>query len=283
MSNQFVVDSNFDKNITNSYFLSIQLTLDGFSFCVLDPISNEYILFSEHALSINDSLIQSIEKELKENEYLQLPYQKVFVLYYTKQNTLIPTSLYQKDQKELYLDFCFNQNKFEEELTFSNKIKMADSYCIFSIPKTIVELLNNKFSNIYYYCSTTPFIETALLNTSFNYDQFQIYINLQNSIFDIIAIAGNDLKLHNSFKFHDKKEFLYYTLLIFEQLKLNTNTSTIFLSGAISKTDEIYSLLKKYIKNIEIVKESKHFKFASVFKTISLQEHINLINIPLCV
>ncbi len=283
MSNQFVVDSNFDKNITNSYFLSIQLTLDGFSFCVLDPISNEYILFFHHSFSINESSIKTLEKELSSNEYLQLNYQKIYVLYYTQRNTLIPTSLYQDNQKGLYLDFCFNQDKFNEELAFSNKIKMADSYCIFSIPKAIVQLFNEKYTNVYYYCSTTPFIETALLNTSFNYDQYQIYINLHNSIFDIIVITGNDLKLHNSFMFQDKREFLYYTLLIFEQLKLNTHTSNVFLSGEFSKTDEIYELLKKYIKNITVLKESKHFKFSSVFKTVSIQDHFNLINIPLCV
>ncbi len=283
MSNQFVVDSNFDKNITNSYFLSIQLTLDGFSFCVLDPISNEYILFFQKPLSLNQSLINSIEDELTNNEFLQFPYQKVFVLYYTKQNTLIPSSLYEEEKKDLYLEFCFNNKKFNEELAFCNKIKMADSYCVFSIPKSIVELLENKYENIYYYCPTTPFIETALLNTNFNNDKYQIYINMQNSFFDIIVISGNNLKLHNSFKFHDKKEFLYYTLLIFEQLKLNNNSSKVFFTGKINKTDDIYLLLKKYIKHIEIIKDSKHFKFSTIFKNISLQDHINLINIPLCV
>ncbi len=283
MSNQFVVDSNFDKNITNSYFLSIQITLDGFSFCVLDPISNEYILFFDKSLSLNQSTISFLENELSENEYLQMPYQKVFILYNTKYNTLIPSSLFQEEKKNQYLNFCFNKNKFNEELTYCNKIKMADSYCIFSIPKSITDILNNKFQSVFYYCSTTPFIETALLNTNFNNDKYQIYINIQNSFFDTIAISGNNLKLHNSFKFHDKKEFLYYTLLIFEQLKLSNKSSKVFLIGKIKKTDEIYTLLKKYIKHVEIIKDSKHFKFSAIFKNISLQDHINLINIPLCV
>ncbi len=283
MNNQFVVDSNFDKNITNSYFLSIQITLDGFSFCVLDPISNEYILFFDKTLSLNKSIVNSIEEELTTNKYLQYPYQKVFILYYTKYNTIIPSSLFQESQLNKYLDFCFNKNEFDIEQACYNKIKMADSFCIFSVPEPIIDLLNHKFQNTFYYCPTTPFIETALLNTNFNNDKCQIYLNIQNSFFDIIVISGNNLKLHNSFKFHDKKEFLYYTLLIFEQVKLNTNSSKVFLLGKINKTDEIYSLLKKYIKHIEIIKESKHFKFSPIFKNISLQNHINLINIPLCV
>ena len=283
MTNQFVIDNNFDKNITTSYFLSIQLALDGFSFCVLDPISNEYILFYHKNISINESLFGVTDSEIANNEYLQLPYQKTFVLFQTKHNTLIPSSLFDEKQKEDYLNFCFNPNKYEEEITFSHKIKMADSYCIFSIPEKFSDLLSSKFSNVFYFNQTIPFIESALLNTTFNTDQHLVYINVQNSCFDIIIIAGNNLKLHNTFNFHNKKEFLYYTLLVFEQLKLNTHTSHIYLSGRVSKTDDIYSMLKKYIKHVEIANESKHFKFAAVFKQVSLVNHINLINIPLCV
>lgn len=283
MNNYSVIDHNFDINITTSYFLSIQLSLDGFSFCVLDPVSNEYIQFQSKNILLNEKIFDTLEKELANNDLLIYPYQKVFITYYTSEYTLIPTPLFQKEKEDTYLNFCFSNKSDCDMVLFSNKIKMADSVCLFGVPKNIVDLLNKYYKDIHFFCQATPFIESALLSTTIDSNHNHVHIDLQVSNFDIIVTSGNNLKMHNSFNYNNHNDFLYYTLLIFEQLKLNTHSTIIFLSGKADKSTNIYSLLKKYIKQVEIKKETKHFKFASVFKNIPIQNHLNLFNIPLCV
>ncbi|TLX71510.1 DUF3822 family protein [Labilibacter sediminis] len=284
MSNYSVIDQNFDKNITTSYFLSIQLTLDGFSFCVLDPVSNEYIQFEKINASLNKSLYETLKKELANNSLLKYPYQKIFITYYTSEYTLIPSPLYQKGHEETYLDFCIlnNTDNFDNCI-FSNKIKMADSVCIFRMPKNIVDLIEQNFDETHYFCQATPFIESSLLNSTSDSSLYHVHIDLQLSSFDIIVTSGNNLKMHNLFKYNDQKDFLYYTLLIFEQLKLDTHSTKVFLSGKIDKSTDIYLLIKKYVKQVEIKRDTKHFKFANIFKNIPLQDQLNLFNTPLCV
>ncbi len=284
MNKESIVDSSFDINITTSYFLSIQLQLDGFSFCVLDPISNEYILFEHHPLHLNENIKEVLESELLNNDLLVYPYQKVFVIYQTSSYTLIPQVLFNNQFNSAYLDFCFSDN---EENTphkiYSNKIKMADSICIFGIPNEISELLNKFYKHVRYFCHATPFVETALLSSSISSVQKHVHINIQTLSFDIIVTASNNLQMHNSFKYHNQKDFLYFTLFVFEQMKMDTRETKVLLTGKIDKSHEIYLLLKKYIKQIEIIKETKHFKFANTFKNTQLQDHLNLFNIPLCV
>ncbi len=283
MNKESVIDASFDVNITTSYFLSIQLQLDGFSFCVLDPVSNEYILFKQRPILLNENILEVLEFELAQNDLLVYPYQKIFVLYQTNKYTLIPQALYIPDKENTYSTFCFSQKEKNNSLSQTNKIKMADSVCIFDIPDEIHDLLSKYYNNIKYFCQVTPFIETALLSTSVNAQQNHVHINIQSSFFDVIVTSGNNLQLHNSFHYNDHKEFLYYVLFVFDQLKLDTRATKIFLSGKIDKTHELYLLLKKYVKQIEISNETKHFKFAHAFKNLSLQNHLNLFNIPLCV
>ncbi len=278
-----IIDHHFDKNITTSYFLSIQLSLDGFSFCILDPVSNEYIQLYDRHLSFNETLFEVLAEELETNTYLSLKFQKIFIVYYTYQNTLIPDALYSESDEKSILDFCMQKKSLNPTVTFHHKIRMADSYCVFQIPKKIVDLINQKLGKVFYFCQTIPYIEAALLKTMNDQKTHQLHINIQNSHFEVLVTYGNNLKMHNVFNFHNSKEFLYYTLYIFEQLKLDPVHSKILLTGKISKTDELYSLLKKYIKHIEIENETNHFKFSGVFKPIQIQNFLNLFNIPLCV
>jgi hypothetical protein len=283
MNIQSVIDSNFDINITSSYFLSIRLSPDGFSFCVLDPVSNEYIQFYHRPVSLSEDIDTILEKELESNDLLIYPYQKILVMYHTNKFTLVPNALFNKEEEANYLKFCFNTNSLDQHLTFCNKIKMADATCIFAIPQKTVDILNKYYHHIHYFSQCTPFIETALLNTTNDTKLHHVHINIQPLHFDILVTSGNNLQMHNTFKYHDVKEFLYFVLFAFDQLKLDTLSTKIFLSGSITKSDEIFSLLKKYIKQVELCVETMHFKFSNVFKGIPLQNHINLLNIPLCV
>ena len=280
-----VIDSNFDINITTSYFLSIQLQLDGFSFCVLDPVSNEYIQFEHTPLKLNENILDVLEAELASNDLLVYPYQKIFVLYNTQNYSLIPQALFQGNESQ-YLDFCFSEEINEEtEAYFNNKIKMADSICCFTSPGKLRQIIDRYYKNARYFCQATPFIETALLSTSINasYNHVHIHIQPTGFYFDIIVTSGNNLKMHNTFKYQNQKEFLYFVLFVFEQMKLDTRNTQVFITGNIEKTSEIISLLKKYIKQVEIKNTSKHFRFSPVFRNIQLQNHLNLFNTPLCV
>ncbi len=280
-----IIDNSFDVNITTSYFLSIQLSLDGFSFCVLDPISNEYIQFWHKSIGIHEDTEELIRHELEHNDILMYPYQKVFFSYTSQPHTLIPDSLFDKNQIDQYLDFCFSKPNTikQEQLAFFNKIKMADSWCVFQVPHKIVSLLNKYFPEIQYFCPTIPFIENTLLHASTDSNSCQVHICISRTSFEIAVKKGNSLILHNTFEYQNTKDFLYFTLFVIDQLKLDTHNTKIFLSGAIDKRKDLYNTLKKYIKKVTIAEDTKHFKFASSLKHIDIQTHLNLFNIPLCV
>lgn len=278
-----IIDNSFDINVTTSYFLSIQLALDGFSFCVLDPVSNEYIHFRRRPFESKLSPLEILKEELDSDQILLYPYQKVFFSYNSSKYTLVPDGLFNKESAASYMDFSFADNQKEDAGTYYNKIKMADSWCIFNIPNDITTLLEKYYSDIRYFCEAIPFIESALLDTSIDAKRNHVHLNINTGYFDIAVTSGNNLLLHNTFNFTNDKDFLYFTLFVFEQLELNASKTKVYLSGNITKNDAIYTILKKYIKRVEISETTKHFKFAAAFKNIALQSHLNLFNIPICV
>ncbi len=278
-----VIDSNFDVNVTTSYFLSIQLSLDGFSFCVLDPVSNEYIQFWHKKINPTQEPTNVLEQELRENPVLLYPYQKIFFSYNSNYYTLVPDGIFNKEQAREQLNFTISSNNHPEGEVFFSKIKMADAWCIYSIPQELVSLLKKYYSDIHYFCEIVPFIENALLSTTIDSKKNHVHINVNNKYFDIAVTAGNNLILHNAFTYKNNNDFLYFTLFVFDQLKLNTSKTTVYLSGSIDKNDNTYAMLKKYIKRVELSTSTKHFRFSQIFKNIPIQTHLNLFNIPICV
>ena len=80
---------------TKDIELSIQFSLDGFSFCVLDTTTNKDIYFStyhfEETLNSPEDLLKKIESIFKNDANLQIEYDAVSVIH---QNNSIYTCTY---------------------------------------------------------------------------------------------------------------------------------------------------------------------------------------------
>ena len=98
MQNLYQLDKHFVKENSIQYILSIRFATDGLSFCVHDS-SNRLLLFS-HQVYQPESRIEGFTKIyqiLTTEEILNLPYQKVYLLFCKQEKTLIPLSAFHKD------------------------------------------------------------------------------------------------------------------------------------------------------------------------------------------
>ena len=94
---------------TKDIELSIQFSLDGFSFCVLDTISNKDIYFStysfEETLNSPEDLLKTIESIFKNDSNLQIEYDAVSVIHQNNLSTLVPTKYFNEDDLATYLNY----------------------------------------------------------------------------------------------------------------------------------------------------------------------------------
>ena len=57
---------------------------------------------------------------------------------------------------------------------------------------------------------------------------------------------------YNTFEFVSREDIIYYILFTVDQLNLNPEETPIVISGKISKEDEYYKIIYKYIRNVSI-------------------------------
>ncbi len=281
MSNIDVIDDSFDKNITTSYFLSIQASLNGLSFSVLDPVRNIYILFKYISFEKEDKNFVRAQEILITDPVLNYDYKRVYFLFNTMNATIVPGSLYNYEETKQTLLFTSRIQDDHYKIE-SQKIKLADVWNVFAIPDFLYYLVKNQYSDVIFFQQFTPQIEANLLTGVIGSEPV-MYINIQKDIFDIVVLKKYNLLFCNSFKYNNPAEFAYFALNSVKQLNLDQKHLKVIISGILSIRNSCFSILSKYLNSVSIIQPPQHFDFSSNFKAVKMEEFYNLFSLPLCV
>ncbi|MDZ7739863.1 MAG: DUF3822 family protein [Bacteroidales bacterium] len=137
-------DETLDINSTNNYEISIQLGLDGFSFCLLDNLRNRFVMFREYKLPDREDAIARRMKEIADSdEFLSREYRKYRLVFNLEQSTIVPTALYDPAIKNEY--FMLNHSLGDDYTVSNNKLINPDAYLLFGIRKDIFDMAYKLF------------------------------------------------------------------------------------------------------------------------------------------
>ena len=94
---------------SNHHKLSIQFTLDGFSFCITNLDSKKTIHFCEYTfpktLETPENLVARIETIFQEDSHLQEDFKEILIIHQNSLSTLVPNTLFLEEHLKEYLDF----------------------------------------------------------------------------------------------------------------------------------------------------------------------------------
>ena len=232
--------------------LSIQVSLNGLSFCIFDTISKT-ILSSENVVFPKELTPYEVLKRLKQffnhHNIQNSHFSEVIVVHRNNLFGLVPKALFEPNELANYLKFNI-KILANDHLAFDE----LESYDMVNIYVPFVNINNyiyDLFGEFTFKHNGTVMVE-SLLNGHTNSKQPVCYAYVHEKQIDITVISQKRLLLFNSFKFVTKEDFLYYLLFTLEQLKLDTESIALKLFGAIEEGDDIYDMCHRYIKHISI-------------------------------
>ena len=275
------IDETLDVNLTQSYQLSIQLSLNGLSFCILDPVRNKFIALQHTSFKteiIFDDYLNGIEDYLRKTDLLNHKYKTVKLIWVSNKNTLIPSTLFTIDNLKKYFEFNQTINDLDE--IHYTELKYSNAYSVFVIPNQIANIFIRKYPNISFYNQQIPAIEQALFRH--HSGTFKVFVNVEDNFFDLLITQNGKLLLYNNFIYKSEIDMLYYVMYSFEQFKLNPGSTDLILSGIISKNSKEYLKLKEYIRQIKFEKLSEEYSYSYTFNKVPHHFFNNLFNIALC-
>ena len=250
MTNQ--VRKKTNSHIENLYkSLSIQFSLDGFSFCIKDSANNSLDEFVEipfdTKLSNPESLAEKLEVLFKNNELLQKDFSKVEAVHNNALSTLVPNEYFEETKLKTYLDF--NIKTLKSDFIAFDDLQQTDAKNVYIPYVNLNNFLFQHFGSFEYKHHSSVLIDKLLSYSKQR--EFGFYVCVYEQQLDIVVIKKDKLLFYNSFEFNTKEDFIYYILFTSEQLKLNPDEFLLTFFGDITKESEIYNIAFQYIRNIE--------------------------------
>ena len=276
-----LLDETFDINKTNSLHLSIQASLDGFLFSVLEPLSLKYLVLKryqfEHIAS-SDILFEKIREIIQQDPLLQQTYQGVSCIQVDNRSTLLPAALFDKSQLKSYFEFNHTLDDLDE-LRY-NFLKQVDAYLVFPIYHELANLYLKSWVNAVFYHQATPFISEAV-HTGLLVGK-AVHVHFSSGHFDIAVTNEQDLLFHNNFLYRSDEDLWYFILFVFDKLGLEQGSTPVLLSGDIDKFSGRPSLLKRYFPNTKFRNAPAEFQYPHVFDPVQMHSCLSLFKVYHC-
>jgi hypothetical protein len=276
-----LLDETFDINKTNSLHLSIQASLDGLLFSILEPISLKYLALKRYQfeqVASQDMLFEQIQEILDQDPLLRQTYHGVSCIQVDNRSTLLPAALFDKNQLKSY--FVFNHVLDElDELRF-NFLKQVDAYLIFPIHHEIANLYLKSWVNAAFYHQATPFI-CEVVHTGSSTGK-AAHVHFSSGHFDIVVTNQHELLFHNNFMFRSDEDLLYFILFVFDKLGLDQGSTPLMVSGDFDKFSDRPSLLKRYFRNFKFRSAPAEFEYPHIFETIQEHGYLSLFKVYHC-
>ncbi len=243
-----------DNSTLNDNFkkLSIQVGLNGLSFCALDTISKKVLAYESttfKTISTPYLLLKELKTVLNTKSLANTTFKQVMVIHKNGLFSMVPKALFNKEELPNYVKF--NAKMMANDLIVYDELEnhdMVNVYIPFANVNNYVFDLFGEFT----YKHNGSILVSSLLDHSASSSETYFYIQVTEREMELVVITDKKLRYYNYFEYKTKEDFLYYLLFASEQLSLDLENLQLRLFGQIEEDNELFKLCKEYVKNISV-------------------------------
>jgi len=265
-----LVDESFDLNLTKEYILSIQVSLDGFSFSVLDSVRKKVIcLYHQDTFTSEPGFhLKKINTIYNEVDLLALPYKKTKIYFSAPdKTTLVPIAAFNQDLVEDFYRMTIDAGR-NSKILFSLVPDMA-SYAIYEVDHAVHTLLQEKHPEsvmqndiVLSGCGCPPGITLMKIRI------------LRKQL--VILTLNDRINFYNSYYYEGENDVLYYILGAIKNMDLKSEA--IILDGMVNKNESIYHRLKQYFEHVELTVNNPRIHYSHLLDHLPDARFISLFN-----
>ncbi|KAF0236354.1 MAG: hypothetical protein FD181_2791 [Prolixibacteraceae bacterium] len=247
----FTTDDSFEIEKTIQYELSIQVSLDGFSFTAFDTFNKKVVAFKTTPVKISSNLllVRHLKDWLESESFLEKRFKNIRIFIFTAIFTLVPEEFSGDKLPENSGSLLFHEDATTELI--ENKIAVLGARLIFTIQSDLISLLN-QFFNV-----NLEILHplTALLSNQVKSEKRNCAAIITTQKFFFLTVYRNGkLLLANSYPYLHYTDLVYNVLNSFQQVETARSATELFICDVMNKNKKIEDLLKPYFNHISKLK-----------------------------
>jgi len=281
-----MMDDRFEAENLSQYRLFILAGPVRLHFCVVDAESNRCLALESYTVEtdINSSLYaEKLAKIIENHPFLPARFWKsIHICVANDKFTLIPLSLFKEENSLNYLQLNCEVDSENNQITYF-KHQQAGIANVFAFDSRYFEWVRAFYTerSVHFMHQTSPLIEAILRQPSAD-SKTSMMVSVGYEYMTILVKEQSNLKFCNKFFFKTDEDFLYYLMLVVDELTISPNTA-IELYGELHAKSNLYLLLKKHFPNIRFGKRPPTLQFGYVFDEIAEHNYFDLMAMIYCV
>ena len=242
----------FDAEKSSHYRMTIQCSLGGLSFALLDAKTQTLVAlecYQSDLLADSNDLFRTLERALEDKNLNNKDFQSVTFIVDNRYCSLVPQPLFNEADQAKYLDFAF---QIPEGYTIASEpIASAQCHIVHAFLKNMQDKVLNKWTDARITHSSSVFIDNVMKDE----DDNGVFVNVRNRDFDMLVKKEGKLHFFNNFKFNTKEDFAYFLLFAMEQNGVSGQDTPVVFSGLIRPASYIIDLCGRYVRDIRFVED----------------------------
>lgn len=226
-----------ENSTFKAYFkeLSIQINLDGLSFCIFNPVLNYVESIYNFPINFNYKSKQDIEKEiytiLESEEDLRQDFNNIKVFHNTPIFTFIPQALFFGKKNAIeYLKYSIDVSSLKESFVEYDRIVPIDTVNAY-VPDIFINSILIGYYGAFEYQHFTSSLLRMLLKHYASHAYEIMYVYVEQTSFYFVVFRDKKLYYFNRFDYQTIDDFMYYILFSIEQLNINSERVPLYFIG----------------------------------------------------
>lgn len=250
MQKLHLFDETFDQDQTESYELSIQVSLNGFSLCVKDLTRDLFLAlvndtFKNPPVS-SDDWHQAVLQIAKTAPWIKKRFKRVVFSYVSLHFALVPSRFFEPNKAKNILSLMFQSDENDE---IRHHSITDDSTIIFCIPSQLVTSWLQVQPSTIVVAPCSPAIKTDGMQSN-AHDHGSLSLSINHHYGYVVAKKGKKLLHCVGMSTQNSNDIVYHLLTICNSLNLSPNDTTITVTGAYEDMDQLISLTKNFFKEL---------------------------------
>ncbi len=235
-----------------------------------------YTLYSYAKTDQDISYVIRLEEIIDNDAFLQSIHWKKITCIMANARFIIAPSNYINEQTALdYLKLNLQVSKSEQLLIDTNQ-HMGVS-CAYLIPKNLQRWLQTRYglTLLQYTHSHTSFLKglSAFVPGA---DKQTLYGKIHGNTFTLAVFDGKQLYFINTFPFYSTEDFIYFILLVIDEVGSKASKSKLIIWGELEIDSELIMTSQHYIKHIFFGKRPESIHFGDCFKALKTNYDFDL-------
>ena len=258
----------FDAEKSSHYRMTIQCSLGGLSFALLDAETQTLVAlecYQSDLLADSNDLFRTLERALEDKGMNNKSFSSVTFITDNRYCSLIPEPLFNETDQAKYLDFAFQVP--DAYTIISKRLASAQCFNVYALPTALKDKVTGKWPNTHFTHTSSIFVDSILKNEDGN----GVFVNVRNRDFDMLVKKEGKLQFFNNFKFNTKEDFAYFLLFAMEQNNLSGQDTLVRFSGLIRPASDIIDLCGRYVRDIRFVEDPHALQVSKALDEVPFQ------------